>query len=718
VLGPEHPNAAFSLRYLGHLYMHTGAYAKAEPLYLRALAIQEKVRGPEHPETATSLNNLADLYSQTGAYAKAEPLYQRALTIQEKVLGPKHPDTANSLVNLAALYGKTGQYAKAERLYERALAISERAFGFDHPDMVAWLDGLAELNWAEGEVSRAQTLFERAQRIQEKNSERFLLTGSESRKLAYLQSLSENTHRIVSFSVSVPEPKNVRLGLTSVLQSKGRALDAVADSMARLRQSTRSQDQVLFKQLAELANQLSVLTYRGPDQQSVDNYRKKFKELTGQQERLEADLSKRSSEFRRQIAPVTFASVMAVIPRDAVLIEWFRYVPFDPKQSNAKAQPINARYVAYVLKRNSDPVIVDIGDAQAIEALTREFRKSLVDGGRTNVDVSSAALSEKLVKPLRNYFKGYERILMSPDGPLNLLPFAALLDERGDFLAQHYEVTYLTSARDLLRLSQSSNSHREAFVMADPDFGSSTLSVAQVASNHPTVRSADLDRSGVVFRRLSNTALEAQELKNILKLKGSEVFLQSNATESNLKQVHGPRILHIATHGFFLNDQEFERTMNKTSAANFSADVGENPLLRSGLALAGANARRSGPNDDGVLTSLEAAQLDLHGTELVVLSACDTGVGEVQNGEGVYGLRRALVLAGAQTQLTSLWKVSDEATRILMVDFYQRLLKGEGRSAALRHAQLHMRAIPEYSHPYYWASFIPIGNWTPLPQVQ
>jgi CHAT domain-containing protein len=132
------------------------------------------------------------------------------------------------------------------------------------------------------------------------------------------------------------------------------------------------------------------------------------------------------------------------------------------------------------------------------------------------------------------------------------------------------------------------------------------------------------------------------------------------------------------------------------------------------LALSGANARQSGANNDGILTALEASLLDLQGTELVVLSACDSGVGDIQNGEGIYGLRRALVLAGAQSQLTSLWKVSDESTRILMVNYYQRLLKGEGRSIAFQHAQKDMIDIPEYSHPYYWASFIVAGNWTPL----
>jgi CHAT domain-containing protein len=178
------------------------------------------------------------------------------------------------------------------------------------------------------------------------------------------------------------------------------------------------------------------------------------------------------------------------------------------------------------------------------------------------------------------------------------------------------------------------------------------------------------------------------------------------------------RILHVATHGFFLSDQQVAAAALRP--VSFSAEtppqplLGENPLLRSGLALAGANARRSGDSDDGILTAAEAAQLDLRGTQLVVLSACETGLGEVQQGEGVYGLRRALVLAGAQAQLVSLWKVADAQTQALMVDYYQRLLNGEGRSAALRATQQAMIANPATRHPCYWAAFVPIGNWTPL----
>jgi CHAT domain-containing protein len=250
--------------------------------------------------------------------------------------------------------------------------------------------------------------------------------------------------------------------------------------------------------------------------------------------------------------------------------------------------------------------------------------------------------------------------------------------------------------------------------MANPDFGLPISPDLIAASIQLGQRSPDLDRGGLIFRPLGYTSLEAKDLAALLKLQPENLLVQGNATEGRLKNLHGPRILHLASHGFFLNDQDLPNSTELNSTQT-ETRAESNPLLRSGIALSGANARRSGPKDDGIFTALEAAQLDLHGTELVVLSACDTGIGEVLNGEGVYGLRRALVLAGAQTQVTSLWKVSDEATRILMVDFYKRLLAGEGRSEALRHAQQNLMADPKYAHPYYWASFVPIGNWTPLP---
>jgi CHAT domain-containing protein len=207
------------------------------------------------------------------------------------------------------------------------------------------------------------------------------------------------------------------------------------------------------------------------------------------------------------------------------------------------------------------------------------------------------------------------------------------------------------------------------------------------------------------FDRLPGTATESRAVGTLLN--PATVLTGIDATETALKAVQSPRILHIATHGFFLADQDL-------SAATSAGATGlEDPMLRSGIVLAGANVGRSG-NDDGVLTALEAAGLDLSGTQLVVLSACETGVGEVKTGEGVFGLRRAFIVAGAETLVMSLWQVDDTATQRLMTEFYQRLTRGQDRGEALRQASLALMKDPAYRHPFFWASFIAAGQTGPL----
>jgi CHAT domain-containing protein len=237
-----------------------------------------------------------------------------------------------------------------------------------------------------------------------------------------------------------------------------------------------------------------------------------------------------------------------------------------------------------------------------------------------------------------------------------------------------------------------------------------------------TAGRAQVDYSQVFFGPLPGVGDELRALKKLLP---QATFLtREKATKAALRNVSGPSILHIATHGFFLQDtpgptagasnlkSERYRVNNETRIGKWVAWV-ENPLLRSGLALAGANKGRS-DEDEGVLTALEATGLDLWGTKLVVLSACDTGLGEVKNGDGVYGLRRALSLAGAESQMMSLWPVSDRGTRDLMIDYYQGLMQGKGRGEALRQAQLQMLRNKAHRHPYYWSSFIQSGEWANL----
>jgi len=315
------------------------------------------------------------------------------------------------------------------------------------------------------------------------------------------------------------------------------------------------------------------------------------------------------------------------------------------------------------------------------------------------------------MRPIRKLLGDTRAVFFSPDGALNLIPIGALMDENGHHLIEDYHVTYLTSGRDLLRLQIEHEAKGIALVLANPDFGSTGAKSKQGVSPDRGRRSANITRGALHFDPLPGTAQEAQAIGPLL---GTEPVTRAHATETALKQVHQPSVLHIATHGFFLPDQPeppkppFEPGFDRSGPP--PAPRTENPLLRSGLALAGANRLQSG-SDDGLLTALEASGLDLWGTQLVVLSACETGVGKVQTGEGVYGLRRALVNAGAETQVMSLWKVDDAATRDLMVDYYRRLQAGEGRSEALRQAQLAMLHSKDRRHPYYWASFIVSGDW-------
>jgi CHAT domain-containing protein len=337
------------------------------------------------------------------------------------------------------------------------------------------------------------------------------------------------------------------------------------------------------------------------------------------------------------------------------------------------------------------------------------------------------------MRPVRKILGGATRLFLSPDGVLNLVPFAALADEHGKYLVETYSVTYLTSGRDLLRLQVSGESRQPPLVVADPLFDAKQAATA--GGREGGRRSADMGR--MHFGRLPGTAREAEALGRLLP--DARVLTQAAATESGLKQVSSPRLLHVATHGFFMPDQT-QNGGGGTRAAGLSGNGAaradarlENPLLRSGIALEGANGRSGVGGEDGILTALEAAALDLWGTKLVVLSACETGVGEVKNGEGVYGLRRALVLAGSESQVISLWQVSDEATRDLMVGYYKRLQAGEGRTEALRQVQLEMlrgggqaggseqRGIggklnlkADRSHPYFWAAFIQSGDWRPI----
>lgn len=731
-LGAEHPDLNVTLTLLGNVYFTQRRYTQAASYYQRVLRLLDKVPASANPQQLMPvLNNLASIHTELGEYAQAESYYQRLQPLQEKTLEPHHPQTLMTQFNLATLAAYQGDFERAQRLHQHVLQAREKVSGPDHPDVANSLRNLARVYAAQGELNSAINTLAKANEVLEHNLAYNLTVGSESAKRAYLDTVAEETDRTISLHLQAA-PQNAeaqRQALSVILQRKGRALDAVVDSLANLRRRALPEDRVLLDQLKASRAEIARLSLAGPPARTpLAEHRARIKALEEKRELLEDQISRRSAEFRAQTQTVTLDAVQAAIPSEAALIEFASYRPFNArftKQREAYGAP---RYVAYVLRHSGEPQALELGDQQTIDAAIERWRKALRDARATDVKKYGRVVDRLVMQPLRPLLGQTRRVLVAPDGSLNLIPFAALVDGRNEYLIKRYRFSYLTSGRDLLRLQVKQPSRQGALIVANPDFGASSNTAAateRVLVTRPvtTAEAAKTSLFSVAFfPALPGTAGEAAALKDLLP--GAALFSAQQATETQLKQADGPAILHVATHGFFLPDAA--PGTRSASADPLTRLQFDNPLLRSGLALAGANQLKGG-TDDGIFTALEAAGLDLWGTRLVVLSACDTGVGEVKTGEGVYGLRRALVLAGSETQMMSLWPVSDAATRDLMIAFYRGLQQGEARAAALQEVQLRMleraergltpdgrkqppQSARDYSHPFYWASFILSGE--------
>ncbi|MEQ8667928.1 MAG: CHAT domain-containing protein, partial [Pirellulales bacterium] len=439
---------------------------------------------------------------------------------------------------------------------------------------------------------------------------------------------------------------------------------------------------------------------------------------------------------------------------DAAAIEFIRFDPFDFKATGDEPRLQPARYLAFVLGADTkeSPRMIDLGEAEPIEravaelrehieAVTRRLRFFNEEGLEEIYRELAGELSGLVFAPLRDALGDARMIYLSPDGELNRIAFEALTAADGSYLIDHYEFAYASSSRDLLRASDKPATGTIVFASPDYDLNDQPAVpgenlLADVTRGAPDYWQGDLSRDtrGLSWDRLPATEGEASRVVEMFAMHDvygpAHSFLGSDALEGLLKRMQAPRILHLATHGFYLADQQREHPEQSfldrgLGASTTAADLGrlgklENPLLRSGIVLAGANrlgeagGETTETTDDGWVTAEEIGLLNLQGTELVVLSACETGLGDVRTGEGVAGLRRAFLQAGARTLVTSLYKVPDEATQALMIDFYSRLAAGESKLAALRGAQqatiAQRRKENGAAHPFFWASFVLVGD--------
>ncbi len=741
--------AAHVMSNFANLYQELNNYEKAENLYLRALKAYTNSLGSEHPFVAQVMNNLAHLYKEKGESDRAENLYQQSLGIRKKLLGAQSREYGESLNNLAQIYWRRRDYDRAKALNQQAIVIWEKALGTNHPDVAIAYSNLAVDQASAGDLSGTLTSLIRVNQIEEQNLRLILTTGSEAQKQIYLNKVSANADFALSFNVlnAPADAEAAKLGLTVTLQRKGRALDAMSDQIGNLRRRSNGEDLALLDRLANVRSRLATLLISSGSGLKPETRAREISALETENEQIETTISRSSEDFRVQVQTVDSETVRKALPPGTALVEFvlFRAIDFQRRGTTGE------QYAAYVLTPEAHrPQLVKLGEASSIDGLIHRWRLALNDPKSVDVKDIGRSLDEKVMRQVRRLLGPVNHLFISGDGELNLMPFAALVDESNKYLVENHSITYLTSGRDLLRLQSPHNTQSaNVLIIADPLFDLASSQQRETDRSEPAPKSTSpgrqnersADFSTLNYQRLIGAGVEARELSRLWPQ--ATVWTEDRATEAALKKTQPPLILHIATHGFFLPDQSRANEVNdplKSPKSTVPASLShrENPLLRSGLILAGVKQQTSGEGEDGVLTAFEMAGLDLWGTKLVVLSACETGLGDVKRGEGVYGLRRALVLAGSESQVMSLWKVSDAGTRDLMIAYYSRLQKGEARTEALRAVQVAMLegkltsatsgqgrrretvdvggkdVAKNYRHPYYWAAFIQSGDWRNL----
>jgi tetratricopeptide (TPR) repeat protein/CHAT domain-containing protein len=729
-MGADHPDVASSLSNLAVIYLATGKYSEAETLFQRALAIKEKTLGSDHVHVAICLECLGGFYLSTGNYSEAEPLYKRALAISEKTFGPEHPVVAIHIATLAMLYCIIGNYSEAEPLYKRALAIREKMI--EHDDQIAGtiLYLLSMLYISQNNFEEAIALLNREQKIREKLIDQVISFTSEQQKLRFL---CFNQIRLATFlSVVVfclhEDISALRNALGFWLRCKGIVLESQRRFQEALIFGSDPEIMKVFEQLSRTRTEISRLYFTGAETDVLDNIKEKIINLEKQRNKHDARLTQLCrpyAEKQKIRQKTTVSSVAQNLPPCTVLLEFIRLPKIVIPLYKDHEKPVN-HDVVFMIFPDENIQIVDLGLSDIIDSAVNTLKKEISTGNANtkNLLTISRNLHNLVFAGIKEKLGVTRELFISPDGNLSLIPFEVLQDENGRFLIEDYTFNYLSSGRDILGFGQVFEKSNKALIVGDPDFENDIVSSKE---DDKTQRSVELELK--VFSPLPGTRKEIEDIANIVGHENAVVYSGKQATEEALTSFHNPALLHLATHGFFKADQPNEIDLQPFMMRDFTfvtpgqmktpgkKNVMDNPLFRSGLVLAGANRaiRGESKSDEGILTADKILNLRLWGTKLVVLSACETGMGDVRSGEGVFGLRRTFNQVGAKSIVMSMWKVPDKETQELMVNFYRNIYeKHMDYNNALRQATLtQLQTVKtRYGHanPYYWGAFVFSGD--------
>ncbi len=761
------------------LAREVGDLAEAEQLYERAVQIWSKGLGRDHPFVAKGLDALADVAASRGRVTRAHSLYERALAIRRSRLGANHPQVAWTLTSLARTVADSGNLPLALRYIDEAIAIYKKSGASDEPDHFARVLQLR----GSLEARRANLVPARAS-LMEALSERERIFGNahplaaetraavahvdfargasgtalaaaleaEQAGLAHLRFTVRYLPERQAMTYAAKRPRGLDLALSiaaagdvsdparlfdTLIQSRGAILDELA---ARSRAVNESDPIVAALNARAVAarRRFANLVVRSL-QEPVP--RKLLDEARQQKEDGERQLAEHSAQTRAELAQAIAGveSIRRALPPESVLVSFVRYhrtrAPVGG-QPTYPSRPVPS-YAAFVIgSRSPETAFVPLGTTATLEGLVKAWRNeaagrslgagwSAVQAERSYL-TAAIRLRQAAWDPLGSLIADAKRIFIVPDGLLNIVNFAALPDRDGRYLVEGGSVIhYLSTERDLVFAEIRAVAPRILLAVGGPSFdGRGTAAVTKSAA----LRGGCEQGGNLHFEELPGSLSEVMEIGKFWPAAGANdvtVLSGQVANETAVKRaLVGRRVVHLATHGFFISNDCTPATAGMravggmVSTSSSTPTAAENPLLLAGLALAGANRLGPAPldEDDGILTAEEIAGLNLQGTDWAVLSACDTGLGEIRAGEGVFGLRRAFQIAGARTVIMSLWSVEDRSAMVWMRALYQGRFQKNLNTADAVHAATvavlqERRAKSQSTHPFYWAAFIAAGDW-------
>lgn len=713
-LGKLHPSYISSIENLSSIFQSEGDVEKALPLLNEALRLDSTIYGVRHPKYATTLHNLASLYLSNENYDRAEDFYEKSLVIDEAVYGIENPTFASTQYNLAVLYQKQGKHRKADSLFAKVTKLRKDVLGKNHPDYIFTLYGWGILKQVENEIDSAYALFNSAVNSYLYLFKEYFPSMSESEKSAFYHKVTPVFEAYKDFAIenykTIPQLKKDLFDLQ--LTTKAMLLNASAKMRNKILNSGDQELVSLFanwQEMKEKAIQYYSYTKEELIAQNID-----LEELEASINSMEKDLSLKSNLFNAGFGSdsINWKRLQQNLAPNTGVVELVRV-----KKSLKNDSIIYAGLILTDTMKEPEIAVLQEGrriEKQYFNAYQNLIKFKLMD------KISYENLWEWVDQKIP---EGLDKLFISPDGIYNKININTLYSENlNQYLLEKENIRIITSARDLIKernLEGDAVKIMDEAVPTTPSLPSLVLIGSPDFSLGRSDDEMNLTAQNVGLMRnftggipsLPGTKIEINAIDSMTRANKWEVrkFLEQEANEILIDSLTAPSILHIATHGFF---KTYDADKKLSGVENQGKE--ENPLLRSGILLSGASIGLAGglpyenSFEDGLLTAYETMNLNLDGTELVVLSACETGLGDVKNGEGVYGLQRAFLVAGAENLIMSLWTVNDYTTQLLMTEFYKHWTEGDDKFTSFRKAQ--MKIKEEFPQPYYWAAFTIIGE--------